>query len=156
MKKAGALLAKRAYSRKALQKKLAGLAEDEQIESVLNRLERLNLLNDAQYAYNFARRKMEAQGWSPAKVLNALLGHQVESSIVQSALNQVLSELDDQSVVALYLKKRYANGNLPNDLSGIRKLISHLRHRGFDEKSIFDALRGTIPNADLQQFETGD
>ena len=157
MKKAGAFLARRPYSRADLRKRLASFGDEDQVESVLQHLERLNLLNDLDYAYNFALRRIRQQGWSHAKVQNALLGHQIRPEIIARALEQVRDEASgEDSVILEYVLKRYAKSGLPVDLKGIRKLIMHLRQRGFQEANIFSALRGKIPDAALRRFETGE
>jgi SOS response regulatory protein OraA/RecX len=156
MKKAGALLARRAYSRVELQMKLADMADEAQVEAVLQRLERLNLLNDLDYAYNFALRRMRRLGWSRARVQNALLAHQVSSAVIESALEKMNESGGEQAILSSYLLKRYGKSGLPADVKGVRKLILHLRQRGFEEENILSALRGKIPDATLQRFETGE
>jgi SOS response regulatory protein OraA/RecX len=156
LKKAGALLAGRAYSRYEMQKKLAAVAEERQVEAVLNHLERLNLLNDADYAYNFAFRRIRQQGWSPAKVRNALLYRHVGQASIEIALQQARNESDDTSTILEYAQRRCGRKGLPTDLKGIQKLFLHLRQRGFDEENILSALRGSIPAEALQRLQTGE
>ncbi|HTY62120.1 MAG TPA: RecX family transcriptional regulator [Acidobacteriota bacterium] len=156
MKKAGAILARRAHSRAELQAKLADMADEVEVEAVLERLERLNLLNDFEYAYNFALRRMRRLGWSRTRVENALLGHQVSSAVIERALEKMNESGGEQSVLNSYLLKRYGKSGLPADVKGVRKLILHLRQRGFEEENILGALRGKIPDATLQRFETGE
>jgi len=156
MKKAGALLARRSYSRGELRDRLAKTAGELPIDPVLNRLEQLNLLNDADYAYNFAFCRIQQEGWSPAKVQTSLLRRQVDATTVENALKRVRDELGDKPALASYVRKYCGKRGLPSDLAGVRKLILHLRRRGFDDESIFGALREMIPAAVLQQLETGD
>jgi len=52
--KAGRLLARRAYTRGELRTRLAKGGNEEDIAGVLDQLETINLLNDAETAYNFA------------------------------------------------------------------------------------------------------
>jgi SOS response regulatory protein OraA/RecX len=157
LKKAGALLARRDYSRVELQTKLAEFADEQQVESALQHLERLNLLNDSDYAYNFALRRIRQHGWGPARVQNALIAHHVGRAIIERALEQVRMESGgEESGIREYMHKRYGKSGLPADPKGVRKLILHLRQRGFDEETIFGALRGVIPDAVLKHFETGE
>jgi len=157
MKKAGAFLARWAHSRADLRRRLAPFGSDEQVDFALGHLERLNLLNDSDYAYNFALRRIRRLGWSSAKVRTALLGHQVASSIIDLALDRVRSESGgEDSVIREYLLKRYGKGGLPADVKGVRRLIMHLRRRGFEEENIVRALKGEIPDAALRRFETGE
>ncbi len=157
MKKAGLLLARRAYSRGELRSRLAGIADDPQIEPVLNRLEHLNLLNDVDYAYNFALHRIRQQGWSPARVQSALIRRQVSAPVIESALDRVRCEAEEPAAfIVEYVRKRCGKSGLPSDPKGIRNLILHLRRRGFDEDQIFGALRELIPASALQPFETGE
>ena len=85
MKRAAAFIARRAHSRGELRRKLSAAAEEgaqkddakiysaAEIETVLDRLERLNLLNDAEYAYNFAFSRIHDSGWGEEKVREALM-----------------------------------------------------------------------------------
>ena len=157
LKKAGALLARRAYSRMDLQTKLAEFADEQQVESALQHLERLNLLNDSDYAYNFALRRIRQHGWSPARVQNALLAHHVGRRLSSAHWNKFAwSRAVKNRCIREYVHKRYGKRGLPADPKGVRKLILHLRQRGFDEETIFGALRGDIPDAVLKHFETGE
>ena len=62
----------------------------------------------------------------------------------------------DESVIREYVQKRYGKRGLPADPKGVRKLILHLRQRGFDKETIFAALRGDIPDIVLKHFKTGE
>jgi SOS response regulatory protein OraA/RecX len=156
LKKAGSLLARRAYSRFEMHQKLASFAGEDEVEPILDRLERLNLLNDAEYAYNFAFRRIRQLGWSPAKVRSALLRVHVEEVAIDSALQRVREEIDDSAVIITHAQKHCGKKGLPTDLKGIRRLIMHLRRRGFDEENIFRALKDTIPAEALQRMQTGE
>jgi len=156
LKKAGALLARRAYSRLELQKKLTAIGEEQQVESVLNHLEQLKLLNDAEYAYNFAFRRIRQQGWSPEKVRSALLQHHVEQTSIESALQQVRNESDDASILLEYVKRHCGKKGPPTDLKGVQRLIGQLRHRGFEEETILGALGEILPQEFMRRLESGD
>ena len=68
MHRAGLLLARRPYSRGELREKLSMLGDHQEIESTLDRLQELNLLNDVNYSYNLASYWMKHEGWGPIKV----------------------------------------------------------------------------------------
>jgi regulatory protein len=156
MKKAGLLLARRAYSRGELRMKLAKMAGDSEIESALDRLEQLNLLNDADYAYNFAVYRIRQEGWGPAKVRDSLLRRHLSQAIVESALERIRDELGEELALTDCIKKRCGKQALPANPKDVQKLISYLRRRGFDDDSIFRALKRMLPAAAIQHFETGE
>ena len=156
MKKAGAILARRACSRGELRNKLAKIAQISQVEDVLDSLDQLNLLNDMDYAYNFALCRVQQEGWGPAKVRDSLLRRHVAQETVESAMERIRKEVDYESVLAKCVRKYWGNRNLSRDWKEARKLILHLRQRGFDEDSIWSALKKIMPAALLQHLETGE
>ncbi len=156
MNRAGRLLGRRSYSRGELRGKLVKYAEQEEVESVLKRFEELGLLNDAEYAYNFALARMRHDGWGPLKVLHALIRRQVEPSQAESAIERVRHETPDECLLQEYLEKRERKSGLPGDRLGIQKLVTGLRRRGFRDETIFSALRKCLPQAAWQRFDIGD
>jgi len=156
MKRAGTLLSRRAYSRLELRRKLVKTANPDEVDRVLNRLEQLNLLNDTEYAYNFALRRVQQDGWSLEKVRSALLRREVAGEDVENSLGRVRSEVKEQSTISAYVQKRFSRNGMPSDLKGVVKLITHLRHRGFDEADILGALKGIVPDNYLQRLLTGE
>jgi len=156
LQKAGRLLAKRAYSRGELETKLRSLGQEEEIQTVLTRLEELNLLNDDQYAYNFAHCRMRQDGWGPAKVMHALLRREVASNIAETAIERVRRETGDGPLLLQYLEGFCARHGMPQDRRAIQKLVSRLRRRGFQEEVIYEVLRQKLPTAAWHRFDTGD
>jgi SOS response regulatory protein OraA/RecX len=156
MTRAGRLLSRRPYSRSELRRRLARFAELDSVEEALNRLEELSLLNDSEYAYNFALCRMKQDGWGPFKVLQSLLRHEVTPALAESAINRVRQDNDEAALLREYVERHCRKIGLPKDLNGIRRLVSHLRRRGFREETIFKGLREGIPEAVWRRYETGD
>jgi regulatory protein len=154
--KAGALLARRAYSRGELRIRLAKFGAEMQVEAVLNRLARLNLLNDEEYAYNFALNRMKQQGWGPAKIIASLLKRQVEQPTIDLAMARVRNEEGSEPPLDTCIKQYCKKYGLPSNPKGMQRLISHLRRRGFDEDDVYRALRQALPDEALKSFETGE
>jgi regulatory protein len=155
-KKAGALLARRAFSRGELRIRLSKMADNLEIESMLDRLEQLNLLNDADYAYNFALYRIRQEGWGPAKVQESLLRRHVQQAVIECALERVHSELGEESVLIEYINGHCGKKGLPANPKDIRKLIMHLSRRGYDQEAIVRALKRLLPTAAMRRFETGE
>lgn len=155
LRKAGILLARRAYSRGELRDKLSGLAGHEEIEEVLRRLEDLHLLNDSDYAYNFASNRIRQRGWGPVKAYHALVRRQVSPGIAESALERVREEAGEQLWLEGYLEKYWRTRHSPRNRKEIRKLVVHLRQRGFHEETILEVLRRSIPAEVWRSFDAG-
>jgi SOS response regulatory protein OraA/RecX len=156
LKKAAALLAGRSYSRGELRLRLLKTAGEADVESALDRLEQLNLLNDAEYAYNFALYRIGRENWSRAKVVDALRRRQVESEIIDGALRRIHRDLGAETVSVEYMQK-YCGKHWPlKNPAHIRKLVMHLRRRGFADGAIESALRKILPEPLFQRFEIGE
>jgi regulatory protein len=154
--KAGTLLARRAYSRGELRNKLLKIAQERPVENVLERLEQLNLLNDADYAYNFALYRMKHEGWGQAKVRASLFSRHVAEGDVEAALQRVLSALGGEPDLVESMRKFCGKSWPPTEAKHLHRLIMHLRRRGFDEEHIYSALKRGIPAAILQRFGIGE
>ncbi len=150
-------LAQRAYSRRELEAKLRSRAAGQDVEPVLRRLEELNLLNDEQYSYNFALRRMKQDGWGPAKVIHSLVRHLVEPQLAEAAVDRVRRETGDVRLLEEYLQACTDKRGLPQDRKSVQKLVSRLQRKGFQEDVIYTVLRRMIPAAAWKnRFDTGD
>ena len=156
LKSAGAFLARRAQSRGELRAKLEKIADKALVEAALDRLEQLHLLNDAEYAYNFALCRMKQDGWGRIKIRESLIHRQVPESAIQLAIERARSELDEESALLEYLKRRFLKKKLPEDPNVLRKLVVHLRRRGFDEENISRVLKRMFPAELMQHLDTGE
>jgi regulatory protein len=156
LKSAGAFLAKRAHSRAELKQKLMRLAPEPEVETALDRLEELNLLNDPEYAYNFALCRVRRGGWGRVKIEESLRRRQISESAIVSAIERVRSELDEESVLSAYLRRRFLDKKLPKDPKFVKKLVLHLRRRGFDEEEISRVLKRMFPAEIMRHLETGE
>ncbi len=155
-KRAGKLLAGRSYSRGEMRAKLVKLADLADVEDALNRLEALNLLNDADYAYNFALSRISLHGWGPIRVRSSLLQHHVAAKLIDAALERVCRDVDEAGILRAYVKRHCGKAGFPKDRKGLQKLAGHLRRRGFTDAVIYSAMRQVIPGAAWECFDTGD
>ena len=156
MQKAGALLARRSYSKGELRAKLEKLGNEEEVATTLARLESLGLLNDAEYAYNFASWRIKEMAWGGAKVHHSLLRRHVSPRLAESAIDRVHREISEDLVLSRYLDKLRKRNGVPRDRKAIQKLASHLRSRGFQEDRIWNVLREKIPAAAWRSYDTGE
>jgi regulatory protein len=156
MQKAAALLARRAHSRGELRVKLTKADETGPVESVLDRLEQLNLLNDADYAYNSASLWIKRDGWGPAKVRYRLRQRKIAETIAEAAIDRVLAETGEAGALESYLDRRCRVHPLPENRKGIQKLVGALARRGFPLDVIWSVLHQRIPGSAWNDFDTGD
>ena len=160
MKRAAELIARRAHSRGELRRKLAAVQNNAEadIEAVLDRLELLNLLNDAEFAYNFAFYRIKDAGWGEEKTREALLEKDVAKTVADRTLERVREETAMNGAEDALME--YVNGycrkhGTPSSLKDARKLARRLAGRGFDDDRIVDALQRVIPPEIFRRFEIG-
>jgi len=143
--KAGSLLARRPHSRGELRQKLSRTAEPLDIEAVLARLDELNLLNDGDYAYNFAFRRSEQDGWGPFKIRSELLRRQIAPQVIDSAIEGVQKKIDGDTALKTCWEKITRKEGIPTDRKAVRRLIQKLRRRGHGDDVIIRMLRRELP-----------
>ena len=160
MKHAAALIARRSHSRGEMRRKLTAYKAEEdkeikelenigEIETVLDRLEHLNLLNDAEFAYNFTFYRIKESGWGEEKVRKALLDRDVEKTVADRAIERVLEEIARDGVndpLMEYISGYCRKHGTPSTLKDAQKLTRHLAGRGFDEDRIIGAAARIFPH----------
>ena len=156
MKQAAALLARRRWSRADLGARLERAAAGIPVAPVLDRLEQLDLLNDADYAYTFALRRMQRQGWGPSRVETALRRSGVAPCVVETALGRAREDLGEDFGLGAGIDRLLARRGVPRTPAEARSLASALARRGFDPDQIAGALRRLLPAALARRLETGD
>lgn len=154
--KASALIARRPYSRGEMRLKLLKFADGDSVDTALGRLEQLKLLNDSEYAYNFALYRADNEGWGPVKIRNSLFRRHVHPSDIARALSRVRGELGDDYGLGQYLRRYFAKREHPRDAQGVRSLVDHLLRRGHYRSIILENLGGILPAKTMKYFETGD
>lgn len=155
LEKAGALLARRPLSRGELRDRLSKHGRESHVETVLNRLEQLNLLNDEVLAYNSALRRA-GQGWASARVRNYLLRRKIEPSVIEGVLDKIAKEAGDEPGLARCIEKYLARRGMPANSAEVRKLLFYLSRRGYDEESVLNAVGKALPQELWRPYETGE
>ena len=134
--KALELLARKPQSRRELEKKLAQWgAEEDEAQTVCDRMEQLGYLNDAEYAARVVRH-YSAKGFGPGKLQDELYRRGVPRDLWQEAMDQ--AEDPAQSIDA-FVDKKLAGKTA--DRQTLKKVSDALARRGYRWPDINDALR---------------
>lgn len=134
--KALELLARKPQSRWELEKKLAQWGADEdEVQTVCDRMEQLGYLNDAEYAARVVRH-YSAKGFGPGKLRDELYRRGVPRDLWQEAMDQ--AEDPAQSIDAFVAKKLAGK---TADRQTLKKVSDALARRGYRWPDINDALR---------------
>jgi regulatory protein len=140
MSRAGALLARRAHSRKELKDKLNGLDQD-LAGRVLDRLSTLGLLDDEAFATDWVRANKDRKG---AEALRAgLAARGVDIDIADRVLEKVAAgEQDRADLIASRYLPRVIERPLPAQAAA---LLRTLMGRGFSLDVAQQAVRSVLP-----------
>ena len=123
--KALELLARKPQSRRELEKKLAQWgAEEDEAQTVCDRMEQLGYLNDAEYAARVVRH-YSAKGFGPGKLQDELYRRGVPRDLWQEAMDQ--AEDPAQSIDA-FVDKKLAGKTA--DRQTLKKVSDALARRG--------------------------
>ena len=134
--KALELLARKPQSRRELEKKLTQWgAEEDEVQTVCDRMEQLGYLNDAEYAARVVRH-YSAKGFGPGKLRDELYRRGVPRDLWQEAMDQ--AEDPAQSIDAFVAKKLAGK---TADRQILKKVSDALARRGYRWPDINDALR---------------
>ncbi len=157
MQRAGNLIGRRARTRGEIRLRLSKFADETAVEETLRRLEDLKLLNDADYAYNFALNRIGSGGWGPKRVRQELRRRHVAPAVVEESLKRIQLEVSEQVSLQQYVDRYCQKNQAITDRKAIRRFISHLQRRGFHDQIIREVLRRKLPEAALGSWcETGE
>ncbi|WP_063532840.1 recombination regulator RecX [Burkholderia sp. MSMB1589WGS] len=137
--RAVAYLSRREYSRAELARKLAPYAdESDDIESLLDALERENWLSDSRFAESLVHRRASRVG--SARIVSELKRHAVGDALVESVGSR-LRESEFERAQAVWRKKF---GTAPQTPAERAKQARFLAMRGFSSATIAKLLKGDV------------
>ena len=137
-------LTRREHSRQELRKKLLPYAQDvEELDAVLDQLERQKYLSDARYAHSIARRKSDRYG--SALIIESLK----QQGVGQHIIEDVKGDLKDSEIVRLYELWQKKFGVYAKDVIQRSKQIRYLVSKGFAIGLINQVVSGRyLPKSD--------
>jgi regulatory protein len=135
-------LARRAHSVYEMRQALERRATDDRIvRRVLQRLKNENLLDDARYARQFARYRIESRRQGRFRIARDLRARGVPDRHIQAALDELLRESDEATLVRQRLQRRLKTLHGPLDARRLASLYRSLLRAGFSSDAIRAELR---------------
>ena len=101
-----------------------------QIDTVLDRVESMGYIDDAQYALDWVRSRHRSRGLAPSVLTRELINKEIDRELIDVALEQI-SEQDTQDRAYQLAAKKYRS---LHDLEGkiaIRRIASLLQRKGY-------------------------
>lgn len=140
------LLARRARSRTELKRylKTKGL-EYPTIETVLDQLEKLGLVNDADYARAAAENLVQSGRAGPRAVYSRLRQKGVAADVAHSATDEAMAGQDEEAMARRVAEKRLRSLGGLDVYTRRRRLYAFLARRGFSSESISQVIASLIP-----------
>jgi len=148
-------LMRRAYSIHDMRAYLERRAETKDIiPAVISRLRELHYLDDARYALDFTRSRVQSHR-GRYRIARELRGRGVPDEHIETALTAVFAETDEASLVRARLKRRLAHIRGQLDQRKIASLHRSLLTAGFSSDVIRTELRA-VTRGDLPDLPEAD
>jgi regulatory protein len=153
------MLAFRARASRELRLALLKKGEPEPyVTTALERLSTLGLLNDADYARQFARAKVRGPGLSKRRLQSELFRRGVARDVADAAIGEVLSDdaVDEEAIIERVAAKKLRTLSRLDAGSRRRRLYAFLARRGYESDDIrrvmakllrADAEEGSLDNS---------
>jgi regulatory protein len=145
-------LARRAYSVNEMRTYLERRAEDKDaVKGVLDRLKQQNYLDDARYARQFVRMRVELRKQGAYRIARDLRARGVPDRHIDAALAERAAESSESDLVRARLERRIKSLRGPLDERRIASLYRSLLRAGFSADTIRREL-STLTRKSLQEI----
>lgn len=135
------LVACRDHSRAELTRKLRRSSDAQSAQETVEKLERLGLVDDEDYALQLARRLLSQKKFGQRRVVQELYAKGIGRELAQQAIDEAMDELEYdavESILALFEGKFAFD---PEDESDKRRTVAALQRYGYGWGEISSALR---------------
>jgi regulatory protein len=148
------ILMRRAHSVSEMKKALARRCEEEKIvKSVVNRLKRENLIDDARYARQFTRHRAEARKQGQFRIARELRARGVPDQHIETALKNSAQETDPSALVRQRIERKMRSWRGEIDEKKMASLYRSLIGAGFSADLIRKELH-RMTHEDVPEVET--
>lgn len=131
------IISYRPRTKKELKDKMKDKFNEDSIDSVIDRMEESGLLNDEEYAKNYAYHLYQNKGYAVKRIKYELMHKGIDSEIISNVLEN--EEFDEE----LNLEKIIEKKNMRNiqDDKEKRRILSYLQRLGYSWDKINSVLR---------------
>jgi regulatory protein len=101
------ILMRRAHSISEMKKALSRRCDDEKlVKTVVERLKRENLLDDARYAKQFTRLRTESRKQGPSRIARDLRARGIPDRYIDTAIKEVAATLDTSALIRQRIERK--------------------------------------------------
>jgi regulatory protein len=115
------------------------------IETILEKLRTLKLLDDEAFARSFAQARIEDRGYGPLRLERELRLKGIAKTLVGRILDETFGRQGGKDRAQALLEKRFRGKDLSN-AKNLRRVISFLQRRGYRDSVIAEVLKIPIGN----------
>ena len=138
-------LMRRAHSVHEMKKSLERRSDDQaMVKSVLDRLKRQGMIDDARYAKQFTRQRAEIRKQGKFRIARELRARGIPDRHIESALEESAEETDERAVVRQRIEKKLKLLRGEIDGRKIASLFRSLLRAGFTSEVVRNELRAVI------------
>jgi regulatory protein len=107
----------------------------EEVEETVGRLVELGQLRDDRIAERLVERRVLERGYGRARAVEEMTRRGIPAEVADRALESITDE-DEEAALRRSLESWCGQHGAPGDDPALRRLVAHLRHRGFREERI--------------------
>ncbi len=116
-------------------------ASDTTIESIINRLEKEDYINEERFAVTFAVGKLRNNKWGRTKIFYALSQKHIPEIYIQMGLNEIDEEEYLNTLKSVLNSKKI---NESDDFKRKAKLVKYAQQKGFQPSLVWKVINGEI------------
>jgi regulatory protein len=118
------------------------------INTTLEKLRSLNLLNDEAFARNWAQTRAEDRGYGPLRIERELRDKGIAKSVISQVLGETFGKQEGKEKARVLLEKKFRGQDLENS-KFLRRAVAFLQRRGYRDSVIAEVLRMPLESSFL-------
>jgi len=140
LKRAYKFLSYRPRSEAEVRAKLSQLGfPHKSIETTLEKLRSLSLLDDESFARGWARARAEGRGYGPLRIERELRQKGIARSVIQEVVRETFGRNEEKERARTLLEKRFRGKDL-GDRKVLQRAVGFLKRRGYRSSVIAEVL----------------
>ncbi len=113
------------------------------IDPTLEKLRRLNYIDDRAYARNWALSRAQNQGYGPQRINRELKKKGVVDEIIRTVIDEIFAQEHEEARARKILEKKFAGADLQEPRT-LGRALGFLQRRGYSAKVIWTLLHCSI------------
>ena len=107
-----------------------------EVDQVIDKLTKLNYLNDVEFGKAFVREKIKNKKIGPKAIKSELFPHQLSSDFVDELIESVYKKYKINDLITFHLKRKKIKKNTQMNKSDLSRLNNYLLRKGFEWDNI--------------------